>query len=105
MCSKSAQVNVAMFLQAVFAANAWAIECSPPPSTTLRDYRADFEVATLQVLKLRGPSATSAVQSQSRSLLEKLPNADKTLVELTYLYTLCTALRDDRFMPEREKGD
>lgn len=81
-----------------------AIECAPPPSTALRDYKAEFDLAAARVLTLRGPSATVAVQSQAKNLLDKIPNADRALVELTYLFTLCTALRDDKSMPEREKA-
>lgn len=104
MRSKWAAPSLLVILQFSFAASAWAIECSRPPGTTLGDSKAEFDIAVLNVLKLRGPSIAGAVQSQSRSLLEKLPNADRTLVDLTYMYTLCTALRDDRSLPEREKG-
>lgn len=99
-CSRGLSLAVGLFVPMVAA----AIECTSPPSTALRDYKAEFDVAVVQVLALRGPSAKVAVQSQAKNLLDKIPNADKALVELTYLFTLCTALRDDKTMPEREKA-
>ena len=85
-------------------AAAYCIECTAPPSTALRDYTGEFDIAVARVLGIKGPGATLAVKSQAKNLLDKIPNADKALIELTYLFTLCTSLRDDRTMPEREKA-
>lgn len=93
-----------VLLAATLPATAYCIECETPPRTALRDYDGEFELAAARVLGIKGPGATLAFKSQAKNLLDKIPNADKTLVELTYLFTLCTALRDDRAMPEHEKA-
>lgn len=96
--------STALFLLAAHCGVAIAIECTPPPSTVTRDYQGKIDIAVTKVFALRGPGGAAEVKVQARNLLDKLPNADKTLVELTYLYTLCTSLRDDRSTSEGEKS-
>ena len=86
------------------AAYAEAVECTEPPGVALRDYKFEFDAAVARVWKLNGPGVSGAVQSQVKNLLDKVPNADRVLIELYYLYSICTALRDDPKMAERDKA-
>lgn len=97
--------QLAIFVvSAAYWGQAMAIECVSPPPTAMRDYQGQFDAAAAKVMGLKGPSATLTVKSESKNLIDKIPNADKTLVELTYLYVLCTAVRDDKAIAERQKG-
>ena len=87
------------------AQNAIAIDCGDRPALYLRDYDTSFSAAVARIGGwVSGPSAGVKLRTEAKNLLEKIPNADKSVVDLTYMYTICTALRDDRSVSEGRKA-
>jgi len=99
-----AQVSLCLLAALGVGMPAAAIDCPEPPPTYLRNFGADFQAAALKVRRVSGPGVGGSVKLQAKSLLDRIPNADKVLVETTYLYMLCTALRDDKNLSEERKA-
>lgn len=98
-------LSVAAILIGLVVPTAEAIECVQPPPTYLRDYSTQFQASALKVRGLAGPSVGLTVKAEAKNLLDRIPNADKLLLEMSYLYTLCTALRDDKNISEGRKAN
>lgn len=89
----------------LLAQNAIAIDCGDRPALYLRDYDTSFSAAVARIGGwVSGPSVGVKLRTEAKNLLEKIPNADKSVVDLTYMYTICTALRDDPSVSERRKA-
>ncbi len=102
-CMGKAATSLALGL--LLAQNAIAIDCGDRPALYMRDYDTSFSAAVARIGGwVSGPSVGVKLRTEAKNLLEKIPNADKSVIDLTYMYTICTALRDDRSVSERRKA-
>ncbi|AQH05253.1 hypothetical protein A9R05_40155 (plasmid) [Burkholderia sp. KK1] len=82
-----------------------ALECPSAPVQVTRDTTAEVRAAVARIGPVSGPELEVRAQNVTHDLLGKLPAGDKVYLEQMLFAAYCTALRDDRSMSEREKGD
>lgn len=85
-------------------ASAWALDCPEPPRQAPKDWDVQVTTEVARIGPVRGAELKSRVQTTTRDLLGKLPGADRVYLEQMMFAGYCTALRDDKSMPEGEKA-
>lgn len=83
---------------------AFALECPEPPKQTQKDWDTEVQTEVGRIGPVRGAELRTKVRSATHDLLAKLPGADKLYLEQMMFSAYCTALRDDRTMPEGAKA-
>ena len=86
------------------ALQAAALECPDPPKQTQKDWDTQIQAEVGRIGPVRGVELQTRVQSVTHDLLTKLAGADKLYLEQMMFSAYCTALRDDRRMPEGDKA-
>jgi hypothetical protein len=86
------------------ALHAAAMDCPDPPKQAQKDWETQIKLEVGRIGVVRGAELQSRVQSVTTDLLTKLPGADKLYLEQMMFSAYCTALRDDRQMPESDKA-
>lgn len=85
-------------------ASAWALDCPEPPRQAQKDWNVQITTEVARIGPVRGAELQTRVQTTTRDLLGKLPGADRVYLEQMMFSAYCTALRDDKSMPEGEKA-
>jgi len=82
---------------------ALALDCEKGPEQTSRDWEGEVDTVVAKIGPVSGGKVAAKLKTESKDLLEKLPEAGKIYMELKMLYTYCSSLRDDKAIQESEK--
>jgi hypothetical protein len=89
----------------LFASNlALSMDCPAPPVQANKDWDAQVRTEVGKIGPVRGAELQTRVKSATNDLLTKLPGADKLYLEQMMFSAYCSALRDDKTMPESAKA-
>lgn len=96
----------ALLLTVLLAATrpAVALDCPEPPKQTQKDWDTEVQTEVGRIGPVRGAELRTKVRSATHDLLTRLPGADKLYLEQMMFSAYCSALRDDRTMPQGQKA-
>ncbi len=81
-----------------------AMDCPQPPVQANKDWDIQVRTEVGKIGPVRGAELQTRVKSATHDLLAKLPGADKLYLEQMMFSAYCSALRDDKAMPESVKA-
>jgi len=81
-----------------------AMDCPLPPVQSNKDWDIQVRTEVGKIGPVRGAELQTRVKSATHDLLAKLPGADKLYLEQMMFSAYCSALRDDKAMPESAKA-
>ena len=81
-----------------------ALDCPNLPEQSRKDWDVQVKAAVGKIGPVRGAELETATRTVTQDLMSKLPQADKVYLEQMMYATYCSALRDDRTLPESEKA-
>jgi hypothetical protein len=96
--------RVAVALLVALALPAFALDCPRPPQQATSDWGAEVEAAVGRIGPAKGAELALKAQSTTRDLMGKLPQANTLYLEQMMYAAYCSALKDDKTLPEREKA-
>ncbi len=83
---------------------AHALDCPEPPKQAPKDWNIQVAADVARIGPVRGGELTTRVQTVTQDLMGKLPGADRVYLEQMMFSAYCSALRDDKTMPEAAKA-
>ena len=96
--------GLCLFSALLGAAPTRAMDCPQPPVQANKDWDIQVRTEVGKIGPARGAELQTRVKSATHDLLAKLPGADKLYLEQMMFSAYCSALRDDKAMPESVKA-
>ncbi len=81
-----------------------ALDCPDPPRQQQRDWDSTVNAEVGRIGPVRGAELQTRVVTATRNLMQVLPNADRLYLEQMMFASYCSALREDRTLPDGEKA-
>lgn len=98
------RVRIVTLAAALIPAAASALDCPPPLQPSKSEWEAEVAAAVGRIGPVKGAELAVKAKSATLSLLDRLPEANKVLLEQMMYSTHCSAIRDDRSTSELEKA-
>ena len=88
----------------VIHSSALAIDCVKPPEQATKDWKTEVETAVAKIGPIKGAELKTKVDTTTRDLLGKLPEAGRLYLEQMMFAAYCSGLQEDNSIPGREKS-
>ena len=83
----------------------YALDCPRMPEQVRKDLQVEVKAAVAKIGPVSGAELQTVTNAVTQDLMGKLPQADKVYLEQMMYVTYCSALRDDKTLPETEKAN
>lgn len=94
----------ALLLLLLMSFQSYALDCPKIPEQTNKELDVEVKAAVGKIGPVKGAELETRTKKVILDLMGKLPQADKVYLEQMMYATYCSALRDDKTLPESEKA-